>query len=177
MPSYLNILEQMAARCEDCRIDPRAFIRIGKSCKLRLGRSVTVGAFTVLSVEPDRHAPNGDFAHLEIGDFTYIGEANNLRAAGGISIGAKCLISQGVSIISANHLFDLGVPITDQPSRSDRKGVVIHGDVWIGTNATILPGVEIGTGAIVAAGSVATSSVPRYTIVAGAPARFLKERR
>jgi acetyltransferase-like isoleucine patch superfamily enzyme len=87
------------------------------------------------------------------------------------------LISQGVSIISANHSFDLGVPFTDQPAQSAKNGVVIHDDVWIGTNATILLGVEIGTGAIVSAGSVVTSSVPRYTIVAGAPARFLKERR
>lgn len=171
------VLEQITAQFEDCRIDPRAFIRVGKSCKLRFGRNVTIGAFTVLSVELDRHAPNSDFAFLEIGDFTYIGEANNLRAAGGIRIGAKCLISQGVSIIGANHSFDPNIPIIDQPSQSGKKGVVIGDDVWIGTNSTILPGVTIGTGAIVAAGSIVTSSVPRYAIVAGAPARFLKERR
>jgi hypothetical protein len=51
------VLEQIAARCEDCRIDPRAFSRVGKSSKLRLGRSVTIGAFTVLSVEPGRVLP------------------------------------------------------------------------------------------------------------------------
>lgn len=171
------VLEQTAAQFENCRIDPRAFIRIGKLCKLRLGRNVAIGAFTVLAVEPDCHAPINDFAYLEIGDFTYIGEANNLRAAGGIRIGAKCLISQGVSIISANHSIDPGTPITDQPSRTDKKGVVIHDDVWIGTNATILPGVVIGTGAIIAAGSVVTNSVPQYTIVAGVPARIVKERK
>jgi acetyltransferase-like isoleucine patch superfamily enzyme len=171
------VLEQIAARFENCRIDPRAFIRVGKSCKLILGRNVAIGAFTVLSVEPDLHAAKDDFASLEIGDFTYIGEANNLRAAGGIRIGAKCLISQGVSIISSNHSFDLGTPITDQPSRTDKKGVAIQDDVWIGTNSTILPGVVIGMGAVVAAGSIVSRSVPPYAIVAGVPAKIVGARK
>lgn len=170
------LLETLAARHEGCRIDPRAVIRVGKSCRLTLGRYVSVGALTVISVEPDLHAAPGDFAVLEIGDHTYIGELNNIRAAGGIRIGSKCLISQGVSIISANHSSALGLPITDQPSRNDIRGVVIEDDVWIGTNATILPGVTIGRGAIVAAGSVVSKPVLAYTIVAGVPARLLKER-
>lgn len=170
------VLEWIAAAHPSCSIDPRAFIRVGKSCKLRLGRNVVIGAFTVLSVEPDRHSPPGDCAALEIDDFTYIGEGNNLRAAGGIRIGANCLISQGVSIISSLHSTGRDSPITDQPARTDRKGVMIHDDVWVGTNSTILPGVTIGKGAIVAAGSVVTSSVPEYSVFAGVPARFLKMR-
>ncbi len=101
---------------------------------------------------------------------------NNLRAAAGIRIGKKCLISQGVSIISSNHSIKRGMFITDQPSQTERAGVAIGDDVWIGANATILPGVAIGRGAIVAAGSVVTSSVAEYDIVAGVPARFLKKR-
>ena len=170
------VLERVAASNSDCRIDPRAFIRIGKSCQLRLGRNVAIGAFSVLSVEPDRLSNPGEFAVLEIGDYTYIGEGNNLRAAGGIHIGANCLISQGVSIISTLHSTDLATPMTDQPSRADRRGVIIHDDVWLGTNTTILPGVTIGRGAIVGAGSVVTKSVAEYTVVAGVPARFLKVR-
>lgn len=170
------VLERVAARHEGCRIDPRALIRVGRCCRLQLGRNVVIGAFTVLSVEADRHASKDDVAVLEIGDNTYIGESNNLRAAGGIRIGAHCLISQGVSIISTNHSIGRGVPITEQPSRNDRKGVVLEDDVWLGTNSTILPGVTIGKGAIVAAGSVVTTSVDAYAIVAGAPARLLKVR-
>jgi len=170
------VLERIAATNEGCRIDPRALIRVGRACKLRLGRNVVIGAFTFLSVESDRHASKDDHATLEIGDFTYIGEANNVRAAGGVRIGANCLVSQGVSIISTNHSSALGAPITDQPSRTDKMGVVIHDDVWLGTNSTVLPGVTIGRGAIVAAGSVVSASVPEYTIVAGVPARFLKAR-
>jgi acetyltransferase-like isoleucine patch superfamily enzyme len=169
-------LELIAAKYEGCRIDPRAIIHVGKSCRLRLGRYVSIGALAVLSVEQDRHSDKEDVAILEIGDFTYIGECNNLRAAGGIRIGANCLISQGVSIISANHSTRLGLPITQRPSRIDKKGVVIQDDVWIGTNSTILPGVTIGMGAVVAAGSVVTTSVSPYMIVAGVPARFLRMR-
>jgi len=170
------LLESLAARHEGCRIDPRAVIRVGKSCRLSLGRYVSVGALTVIVVEPDLHAAPDDFAFLEVGDHTYIGELNNIRAAGGVRIGSKCLISQGVSIISANHSSALGLPITEQASRTDVRGVVIEDDVWIGTNATILPGVTIARGAIVAAGSVVSKSVLAYTIVAGVPARILKER-
>ncbi|MHB1701292.1 MAG: CatB-related O-acetyltransferase [Acidobacteriaceae bacterium] len=170
------VLERIASSNQACRIAPRAIIRISTGSKLRLGKQVSVGALTVLNVEADRHAPDGMAASLEIGDFTYIGELNNIRAAGGIRIGANCLIAQSVSIISSNHSTALGAPMTSQPARTDKLGVVIQDDVWIGANAVILPGVTIGTGAIIAAGSVVTSSVADYTIVAGVPAKFLKAR-
>jgi acetyltransferase-like isoleucine patch superfamily enzyme len=170
------VLERLADRIERGRIDPRSVIRIGKGCEIRLGKNVVIGAFTFISVEHDLHSDGESTPLLHVGDDTYIGEMNNLRAAGGIRIGKKCLISQGVSIISSNHSIERDRPITDQPSRTDRAGVVIEDDVWIGTNATILPGVRIGRGAIVAAGSVVTSAVSEYDIVAGVPARFLKKR-
>jgi acetyltransferase-like isoleucine patch superfamily enzyme len=170
------VLECAAANAEGCRIDPRALIRIERGATFRLGKSIVIGAFSIIAVESNRNILDAHQASLTIGDFTYIGESNNIRASGGVTIGRNCLISQGVSIISSNHSSALGLPITDQPSRIDRMGVVIEDDVWIGTNSTILPGVTIGTGAIVAAGSVVTSSVANNTIVAGVPARFLKER-
>ena len=57
----------------------------------------------------------------------------------------------------------------------DKKGrIVIKNDAWIGTGAVILPGVEIGEGAIVGANSVVTKNVPDYTVVGGAPAKKIK---
>ena len=170
------VLERIAARNASCRIDPRAIIRLGRGYRLVLGMHVAIGALTFISIEGDPNAPDAENASLEIGDSTYIGELNNLRAFGGIRIGAKCLISQGVSIIGSNHSTALGAAAMDQPSRTDKMGVVIEDDVWIGANSVILPGVTIGTGAIVAAGSVVTSSVAAHTIVAGVPAKFLKVR-
>lgn len=52
----------------------------------------------------------------------------------------------------------------------------MHDDVWIGTNALVLSGVEIGQGAVIAAGTVVTKSVPPYAVVAGVPARIIKYR-
>lgn len=170
------VVERLGENIGQGRIDPRAIIRIGAGCKIQLGKNVVIGALTFISVEHDLHASPDSKPRLIVGDDTYIGEMNNLRAAGGISIGAKCLISQGVSIISTNHSINRNQAITDQPSRKDRIGVVIEDDVWIGTNATVLPGVTIGRGAIVAAGSVVNASVNEYSIVGGVPARFLKER-
>ena len=171
------VLERIAARFEHGRIDPRAVIRIRKHCRVEFGKHVTIGAYTVISIEPDNVTCAEDGAVLVVGDHTYFGELNNIRVAGITRIGAKCLISQGVSIIGSNHSFDSGIPITEQPSRTDKLGVVIEDDVWIGTNATILPGVTIGRGAVVAAGSVVTADVPPGAIVAGVPARVVRTRK
>ncbi len=170
------VLERFAAQQEGCHIDPRAIIRVGEACELRLGKNVKIGAFSLISVESDASGSIAGPAVLEIGDHTYIGEFNNIRAAGRTTIGSRCLISQAVSLIGANHGTDLGKTMMEQPIRSDRAGVVIHDDVWIGTHATILPGVTVGRGAIVAAGAVVVEDVAEYTIVGGVPARFLKRR-
>ncbi|TDP74634.1 acyltransferase [Roseateles toxinivorans] len=87
-----------------------------------------------------------------------------------IRIGDHCALAPRVRILSATH---------DHRSLSlpDRAaGVEIGRHVWIGAGATILPGVKIGDGAVVAAGSVVTRDVAAFTIVAGNPARFLKMR-
>ena len=55
------------------------------------------------------------------------------------------------------------------------KQVIIGNNVWVGANCTILKGVSIGNGAIIAAGAVVTGDVPEYTIVAGVPARVIKK--
>lgn len=171
------VLERIAARFEDCRIDPRALIRLRKNCRLQFGKHVTIGAYTVITIWPDAIAGPGPATTLEVGDYTYFGALNNIRVAGTTRIGAKCQISQGVSIIGSNHSQISGIPIIDQPSRTDKVGVVIEDDVWIGANSTILPGVTIGGGSIVAAGSVVTRDVPPNVVVAGVPARVLKDRK
>jgi acetyltransferase-like isoleucine patch superfamily enzyme len=145
-----------------------AVIRQGKGTDLSLGRHATIGDFTVITLGNDEHNPDGVRSGLFIGDDTYIGEQNNLRAGGGvIRIGKKCLLSQAISIIASNHSVTArDVAIRDQPCD----------DVWIGCNAVILPGVRVGRGAVVAAGSVVTRDVPEYAIVGGVPARVLKQR-
>lgn len=170
------VLERIAARYRPCRIDSRAVIRIRKHCTLTFGRQVVIGAFNLISIEPEGVTGPQNAAHLEVGDDTYIGEFNNIRVDGTVRIGKKCLISQGVSIIGSNHSFAVGTPIVDQSSRRDKLGVTIGDDVWLGTNSTVLPGVTIGSGAVVAAGSVVNKDVPENAIVAGVPAKIVRMR-
>ena len=95
--------------------------------------------------------------------------------AGNVRIGNGCRIASLASIYGFNHGFDrIDVPIKDQPVTS--KGVVIHDDVWIGANAVILDGVEIGPHCVVAAGAVVTRSFPAYKVIGGNPAQVIRDR-
>jgi len=96
--------------------------------------------------------------------------------AGRISIGHGCRIASPASIYGFNHGFArIDVLIKDQPGTS--KGVTLHEDVWVGANAIILDGVEIGPHCIVAAGAVVTKSFESYQVIGGNPARALADRR
>jgi acetyltransferase-like isoleucine patch superfamily enzyme len=98
-----------------------------------------------------------------------------LYGHGGLEIGNNVLIASHTTFIPANHQFeDTQRPIRDQGETC--KGIKLEDDIWIGTHVTILDGVTIGQGAIVAAGSVVNKDVPPYAIVGGVPARVLKYR-
>ena len=96
-----------------------------------------------------------------------------------IIIGKYCAIANGVRFVVDNdkHLLN---SISSYPFRcnpcSNKVGISIGNDVWIGQNAIILPGVKIGDGATIAAGAVVNDDVLPYTIVGGVPAKVLKEK-
>ncbi|MBD3355135.1 acetyltransferase [Candidatus Woesearchaeota archaeon] len=103
--------------------------------------------------------------------------SNNCVVGGdyGVSIGNFVMIGQNTTIVSSNHGHQLkGVPMLRQEMYGSK--VLINDDVWIGANAVILPGVKIGQGAIIAAGSVVTKDIEPYTIAAGNPAKPIKKR-
>ena len=87
----------------------------------------------------------------------------------GITIGNDVFIGPKVNLITINH-----DPNPENRSATYGRPIVIEDKAWIGINSTILPGVRIGYGAIVGAGSVVTKDVPPMTVVAGNPARFIK---
>lgn len=93
----------------------------------------------------------------------------------GVSIGNDVLIAAQTIIIPANHNFNnLSIPINKQKENS--KGIIIGNDVWIGAGCKILDGVNIGNGAIIAAGSVVNKSIPEFAIAGGVPAKIIKYR-
>jgi len=110
---------------------------------------------------------------IEIGDNSSIGEFCRVRE--NTKIGNDVMMGPGVQIITENHMFDdIDKPMRLQADSS--KGVVIGNDVWIGTNAIILPGVHVDNHAIIAAGAIVTKDVPKFAIVGGNPAKIIKYR-
>lgn len=142
---------------------------------LDISNDVVIGAYTVLyAIDSDHSSKKG---MLKIGSDTSIGEFNNIRAAGGsIVIGNNCLISQFVTIVASNHNIERDKNINIQCWDEKKAGVIIGNDVWIGANCVILPGVEIGNGCVVAAGSIITKNISENSIVMGAPGKVVKER-
>jgi acetyltransferase-like isoleucine patch superfamily enzyme len=159
-----------------CFMHPTVIIAYDNIGDIAIEKGVSICANTVIYVTNEFNTGNTK-SSLSIGEQTYIGEMNNIRAGGApISIGKKCLISQHVSIIGSNHSIKKGEYMIDQPWDYSKIGVVIEDDVWIGCGAKILPGVVIGQGAIIAAGAVVSKSVEPYSVVAGVPARLIKYR-
>ena len=111
---------------------------------------------------------------LEIGDNVFIGAGTELNLTVGLSIGPGTLIASGCRIIDHDHGTVGGIPIAQQSSVN--APIIIHPDCWIGANSVILKGVILGRGAVVAAGSVVTKSIPEMEIWAGVPARRIGAR-
>jgi acetyltransferase-like isoleucine patch superfamily enzyme len=141
-----------------------------------IGNNSKIADFTKIAIMNDPHNQLKN-SFLQIGNNTYIGEFNNIRAGGGkIIIGNHCAISQHITIVASNHGINKNSLIQNQPWTTNNNYVIIKDDVWIGANSVILPGVIIEQGAVIAAGSIVTKDIPAYAIVAGNPARILKYR-
>jgi acetyltransferase-like isoleucine patch superfamily enzyme len=108
---------------------------------------------------------------ITIGDHSVIDRDCTLDGRGVIKIGSNVNLAPEVMILTAYH-----DPDSDNFAGIE-KAVVIEDYVWIATRAMVLPGVTIGRGAIVAAGSVVTKDVPPQTIVGGNPARIIRQRK
>ena len=106
----------------------------------------------------------------------YSGIGINAKIYGTCHIGRYVMMGTDVTIITRNHRFDrTDIPMMEQGFEEERP-VYIGNDVWIGDRVLIFPGVHIGDGSIIAAGAVVTKDVPPYSIVAGVPARKIRDR-
>jgi acetyltransferase-like isoleucine patch superfamily enzyme len=124
-------------------------------------------------------ADHFSYQTIRVGDDVYIGPGAYFSAVKGITIGNGVMFGPGVSVVGGNHNSELsGKPIFKNHEKrdSDDLPIKICDDVWIGTGATILKGVTIGRGAIVAAASVVTRDVAPYSVVAGCPAKMIRLR-
>ncbi|QPC89333.1 DapH/DapD/GlmU-related protein [Mesorhizobium sp. INR15] len=108
-------------------------------------------------------------ASLSIGSRSFINSGVMIDVSAAVSIGKNCLIGDCVVIQDSNY------HEIDEGSGVKTKAVVIGDNVWIGRNSIILPGVEIGDHSVVGAGSVVTKSVPPRSLIAGNPAKLIRE--
>lgn len=103
-----------------------------------------------------------------------------------VNIGSFCAFGQDIKIITSNHNYNyLSIQYSlynkifkEKPydNKTKENFVEIGSDVWIGDNVIILPNVKIGSGSIIAAGSIVTKSFEPYSIIGGVPAKFIKHR-
>lgn len=139
---------------------------------VRLGDGVTVASGCIIKSSSVLWTSSKGFimgSNSSLGDFSFVG------AAGGVRIGSNVLGGQRLSFHSENHNYaDPNRLIRDQGVR--REGIIVEDDCWLGSGAIFLDGVTVGRGSVVAAGSVVTTSVAPYSIVAGVPAKVIGTR-
>ena len=112
---------------------------------------------------------------LKIGSHVGIGSFTLMTCSGGVSIEDYVMISTGCRILSANHKV---APVGEQYRYAGHRLAPVHlkRGCWIATNTIVLPGVTIGEGAVVIAGSLVTKNVPDFAYVGGVPAKFIMYR-
>ncbi|MGQ0800754.1 MAG: acyltransferase [Pseudomarimonas sp.] len=168
-----RLLQVIRSRHRGARVDAEVRLYNYAAERLSLGAGSSVSHGTILAFG-DGH--NG-FGSIRIGERSWVGQYNNLRAGGGdVVIGNDCLISQFCTLIASHHSTSPGMPIKDQPPRQDRSGVEIGDDVWLGAGVVVTAGAKIGKGAVIGANAVVVGAIPDYEIWAGVPARRIGSR-
>lgn len=108
--------------------------------------------------------------NISVAEYCSFGHNNNFWAFNRITIGPYVQTAFGLTLIAGGH------KVEDLSPTGTNQEIVIEGENWIGANVTIIGGVRIGRGAVIAAGAVVTQNVPPYTVVGGVPAKVLKQR-
>lgn len=181
-PRLKRWLDYLIMNQRDAR--PRWYVRLLAPLYQKRGRGSKIYASVRMDTPPYRRfilgrrsvvesysCINNAVGDVVIGDHTRIGIHNTI--IGPVTIGSHVNLAQGITVTALNHNFD------DTTRRIDEQGVstnpvTIGDDVWIGANAVILPGVNIGRHCVVAAGAVVTKDVPDGTLVGGVPAKVIK---
>lgn len=137
---------------------------------LKKGSKLNIGDF-LMCLGP-LYLRCGENANIKIGKKCFFNRNCSLTAAESITIGNNCMIANNVVIIDHDHKIN-GKSVSSELVSSP---VQIEDNVWIGANSTILKGVHIGKGAVIAAGAVVTKDVEEYSVYAGVPAKKISQR-
>lgn len=147
-------------------IEHGAILRAARGGRIRIGKNCYVSSGAQLITH------GGD---IVAGDNCTFNPCCVVYGQGGVVIGNGVRIAAHCTIVPANHVFsDPNVPIFCQGM--NRKGIVIHDDVWLGSGVKVLDGVTIGHGCVVGANAVVTRSTDDFGVYIGVPARKIKSR-
>jgi acetyltransferase-like isoleucine patch superfamily enzyme len=118
---------------------------------------------------------SGDITKFDIHPTSHLKSNTFIECSGGVKIGKYFHTGRGLTIFSSNHNYNSNsyIPYDEEDIL---EPVIIQDFVWCGANVTVVPGVNIGEGVIIGAGSVVTKDVPNYAIIGGNPAKILKYR-
>lgn len=147
----------------------------GGAALLRRAVAAPMLAHAGRDVNIETGAVFGSGRMVSLGDRSGIGVDADIH--GPVTIGNDVMMGPRCTILTRNHhIEDVTRPMSVQ-GFGEYQPVVIEDDVWIGANVTIMPGVTVGTGSVLAAGAVVVRDVPPYAIVGGVPAVVLRYRR
>ncbi len=140
---------------------------------VEIGNNFTLGKHAVIECTGVlRNVGNS----LKIGNNVGINHYCFIGVRGNITIGDNVIFGPRVNIFSENHNFDrLDISIKNQGVT--KEDTIIGNDVWIGASVSIMPGVKVGNGCVIAAGSVVTKDIADFSVVAGVPAKIIKNRK
>lgn len=182
-PRLKRTIDWLIMNQRDAR--PRWYIRLLAPLYQHRGRGSKIYHSVRMDTPPYRRFSLGDHSVIEsfccinnavgdvmIGDHTRVGIHNTI--IGPVSIGNHVNLAQGITVTALNHNFSAPDKRIDEQGIST-AAVHIGDDVWIGANAVVLPGVTIGNHSVVAAGAIVTKDVPQGSLVAGVPAKILKQ--
>jgi acetyltransferase-like isoleucine patch superfamily enzyme len=156
---------QLAACGEGVIFEPGALVFHPEN--VSLGDGVYVGHYAILK---------GYYKNtLAIGDGSWIGQGAFLHAAGGLTVGKRVGIGPHACVLTSRHA-EVPRPLAIMEGAIETAPVVLGDGCDLGVGAIVLPGVTVGEGAQVGAGTVVTRDVPPFAVVAGNPARLLRER-
>lgn len=182
-PKWKNFIDWIIMNQVETR--PRWFIRILSPFYQHRGKHSVIHSSVRMDTPPYRKFSLGDYSVIEsfacinnavgdviIGNYTRIGLHNTI--IGPVTIGHHVNLAQGITVTALNHKFENPDIRIDEQGVST-KPVVIGNDIWVGANAVILPGITIGDHSVIAAGAIVTKDVPPHSLVAGVPAKVIKQ--
>lgn len=155
--------------------------------RVKAGSGVSIGPRNIIICDPGGTIILGEWfsscrdvelvayrrATIELGRHTYVGHGSTIAAYDSIRIGDHTLVADLVSIRDYNHGFARDVPPDSVPGES--KPIVLGKNCWLGSKATIVAGVSLGDNVVVGANSVVTHSFGANLVIAGCPARVVRE--